>query len=512
MMKRLVSAFVCALIVLSLVPAAVGATGTFTEFTDYYGRNALSQLPNSTALLYAYDSIASTVASRGSTASVYDGSHPISTSEVSTVMDAYRRDHVEHFWLANGWNYSYNSTTVVSISPQYLMTASAIATAKTQIASVVADVFSGVDPSMDPADIELYFHDYLCDTITYSESTHCRNIYGALVEHVAVCEGYAEAFQYLLYLAGIPAFTAIGTSLNKSTGAYEGHEWTYVRLGGNWYHADVTWDDQGDDIYHEYLNIPTSVACADHTLNATSYALPVCDSSDAFYFSTKGATLSTYTVDSVAAVLRENGLQAAIYVPSGGEDFADWFRSNYSPISVAAGIVGAYSVSWNWLRNEVHLNYYVSPTGVSLPATLELTVGESAILTPSFVPANATERAVTWTVDDGTVVSVDQSGLVTALKEGSTTVTVTTDVGGFAAVCTVTATAPAIPVAGDVDGDGSLNARDVIRLMKYIVGHTAATDPDLASFDASLADFDGNGKINNRDILLMMFAIVNAGN
>ena len=56
---------------------------------------------------------------------------------------------------------------------------------------------------------------------------------------------------------------------------------------------------------------------------------------------------------------------------------------------------------------------------------------------------------------------------------------------------------------GDVDGDGRINARDVLGIMRYIVGYR-----DLV-FDASYADFDGDGNINSRDVIALILAIVN---
>ena len=60
---------------------------------------------------------------------------------------------------------------------------------------------------------------------------------------------------------------------------------------------------------------------------------------------------------------------------------------------------------------------------------------------------------------------------------------------------------PVIP--GDVDGDGHVNARDVMAIMHHLVGDTPTV------FDLAAADFNGDGKINNRDVLSMMIAIVN---
>ena len=72
-----------------------------------------------------------------------------------------------------------------------------------------------------------------------------------------------------------------------------------------------------------------------------------------------------------------------------------------------------------------------------VPNTLELTVGGEDTLTVSFTPANASDKNVTWSADASGVVSVDQTGKVKALEEGTATVTVTGE-GGKTATCKVT--------------------------------------------------------------------------
>ena len=58
------------------------------------------------------------------------------------------------------------------------------------------------------------------------------------------------------------------------------------------------------------------------------------------------------------------------------------------------------------------------------------------------------------------------------------------------------------PKAGDVNGDGKLNALDVTMIMKYIVGYVDE------SFNVALADFDGNSRVNARDVIALMKATV----
>ena len=88
----------------------------------------------------------------------------------------------------------------------------------------------------------LQVHNYLIDNITYNESDMSHNLYGALINKVAVCEGYTEAFKYILDNIGISCVEAYGEG-QPIYGGSEAHAWNYVLLDGKWYAIDVTWDD-----------------------------------------------------------------------------------------------------------------------------------------------------------------------------------------------------------------------------------------------------------------------------
>ena len=70
-------------------------------------------------------------------------------------------------------------------------------------------------------------------------------------------------------------------------------------------------------------------------------------------------------------------------------------------------------------------------------ADVELTEGESTTLKAIITPENADDKTVTWSSSDETVASVDATGLVTAIKAGTATITATTS-NGLTASCTVT--------------------------------------------------------------------------
>ncbi|MCL2424807.1 MAG: DUF4214 domain-containing protein [Oscillospiraceae bacterium] len=77
-------------------------------------------------------------------------------------------------------------------------------------------------------------------------------------------------------------------------------------------------------------------------------------------------------------------------------------------------------------------------------ATRPITVGGTLQLTATVVPANATNRNVTWSSSNTTVATVSATGQVTARAAGTAIITATTADGGHRATVTVTVTAPPI--------------------------------------------------------------------
>ena len=98
----------------------------------------------------------------------------------------------------------------------------------------------------DATDIKIKrIHNWLISTIQYEKDENSKNqhnIYGALHDKKAVCEGYARSFKYIMEKVGVPAVLVSGTARN-SEDKTESHAWNYVQINENWYAVDVTWDD-----------------------------------------------------------------------------------------------------------------------------------------------------------------------------------------------------------------------------------------------------------------------------
>ena len=87
------------------------------------------------------------------------------------------------------------------------------------------------------------------------------NPYGALVNHKAVCLGFATAFQLLMDMSGVECITVVGAAFQSR----EDHAWNMVRLDGKWYCADPTWDMGVPPAFFRFFNVTSDyMAESDH--------------------------------------------------------------------------------------------------------------------------------------------------------------------------------------------------------------------------------------------------------
>ncbi len=127
-----------------------------------------------------------------------------------------------------------------------------------------------------------------------------------------------------------------------------------------------------------------------------------------------------------------------------------------------------------------------------------MTVGERTVISPQFTPANATQTDMVYTYRQGTVIKIDEYGVIQALAPGTITVTGIT-ANGVTDTFTVTVTdADFTRKAGDINGDDSVDIIDLIKTKKHIVGADILTGVDF-----NAADLDKNGTVNSADLILL---------
>lgn len=136
-------------------------------------------------------------------------------------------------------------------------------------------------------------------------------------------------------------------------------------------------------------------------------------------------------------------------------------------------------------------------TGVTLnKSSLNLGVGGSEVLSATVLPADATNKQVTWLSSTPSVATVSQSGVVTGVKEGTTQISVITAEGSKTAICSVTVsgqaqTEPGTQTGGIVDPATGKTAAATFSGMEIELDYTSTAyngsdkEPGVAIQDAS---------------------------
>ena len=121
---------------------------------------------------------------------------------------------------------------------------------------------------------------YVCDNVVYDENaTNCFTAYGALLDGKAVCQGYALAMMRLLNAVDVETDVVLGTSSDVN------HMWNVVKVDGEYFLLDATWDSDSDAKCYAYF-LKGSDDFANHTpTESYSVTLSADDHEKAFVLS-----------------------------------------------------------------------------------------------------------------------------------------------------------------------------------------------------------------------------------
>lgn len=211
------------------------------------------------------------------------------------VLDLIRLEQLSYIQVSNRKLEYNNDEQRFDVIFTYRLTADEISSMNMAAERAAKKIMENITPDMDDYEKLKYFHDYLilnCETSTTEE--YADTIYGALVKGKAQCEGYSKAFSYLCNLAGIENVLVTGE-------AYVAHMWNMVKLGGNWYHIDVTWDDSDDGLHsrfpdvilYQYFMITDSVIENNHIISGYPVEPPKANGRTENYFVREGTDISS---------------------------------------------------------------------------------------------------------------------------------------------------------------------------------------------------------------------------
>lgn len=114
----------------------------------------------------------------------------------------------------------------------------------------------------------LWLHDWLLDQLEYDKTLKRSSAESALTRGLGTCQSYESAYAKLL--------TAAGIENSETRDTYDGHTWNAMKLDGQWYQTDCTWDDSSDNWYsfdqrHLYFGLTDELMAIAHPGHSKIY-------------------------------------------------------------------------------------------------------------------------------------------------------------------------------------------------------------------------------------------------
>lgn len=192
----------------------------------------------------------------------------LSKSQVMQVVIALRNDNPQLFWVLNDLRYGVSDgSTVIQLCSYFSGTQ--VQKASEKMDTALKAVLKKAPKGSSEFERELYLHDQLISLVEYhdeaedhsSEYPMAFSAYGALVDGKAVCEGYSRAMQLLSNCLGLQCALVTGVSQEIA------HMWNLIRIEGDWYHLDLTWDDAASMSIYQYFNLTDEQISVNHTMD-----------------------------------------------------------------------------------------------------------------------------------------------------------------------------------------------------------------------------------------------------
>lgn len=176
--------------------------------------------------------------------SIYN--YKVSINDISKVYRDVVNDNPELFYVSGGYSYYYTTDGyVTSIIPAYISDSKDdILEMKDKFNAAVDRLKREINSDLSDIDTALEVHNYIASHAEYNTTGYntgtLSNIdhsaYGVLVEHTGVCDSYSLAYQYIMKcIYNIDTVVVTSQPMN--------HAWNLIKINGNYYHVDLTWDD-----------------------------------------------------------------------------------------------------------------------------------------------------------------------------------------------------------------------------------------------------------------------------
>ncbi len=177
----------------------------------------------------------------------------LSEGELFEIIDRVMKTNPDFYYVENKFYYTADATGVVrEITPVYRYSAEEVRNIRNFCDNEIEKILFSVDDSMSDLQKVLTLHEYMCENFRYDDSFESGNMYDMLRTGKGTCQAFTLTYMELLSRIGIESSYAYSNEVM--------HIWNLVKLDGEWYHVDLTWDNVPPSVSHKNFLLTDSEA------------------------------------------------------------------------------------------------------------------------------------------------------------------------------------------------------------------------------------------------------------
>lgn len=160
----------------------------------------------------------------------------VKPEELTGVLASIIKDDPYLFFVNGQMSYSYKpGGSVLSLKPSYHFVGEDAFEAWESCRTQVREIATEAKKYVSPYKKALYLHDRICLSFEYDDTLESDSLYSFFQTGKGTCQAYTHLYMAVLRECGIESHFVASDTIE--------HIWNYVRIDGEWYHADLTWDD-----------------------------------------------------------------------------------------------------------------------------------------------------------------------------------------------------------------------------------------------------------------------------
>lgn len=204
---------------------------------------------------------------------------------------------------------------------------------------------------------------------------YLRSICGVFLNGKAVCEGYARAIAYLMQKSGIECSEAAGHVTKNGTNDKNGgaHAWNIIRIDGEYYYMDSTWDDDSntiqtvkhEDFGYDYFCITSEELLRTRRSDLCPVDMPICSAVSANYYYHNDLILTKFDLEVLKTLIKNN-------VKAGADRFAFKCRSMSVYKETIEKLFDGAGMATQLIKEAARINRRIDTSGYSYSCNAEL--------------------------------------------------------------------------------------------------------------------------------------------